>query len=144
MKIVISPDSFKECLPAWKVAEALATGWRKVLPGSQLVCLPVADGGEGTLETLIHATDGTFYTKKVTGPLGESIHAQYGILGNQTTAVIELAQASGLDWFLLSSVLPFIRRRLALANLFSPPWNTILIPLFYAWVAVLQMMAVLG
>ena len=103
MKIVISPDSFKECLPAWKVAEALATGWRKVLPGSQLVCLPVADGGEGTLETLIHATDGTFYTKKVTGPLGESIHAQYGILGNQTTAVIELAQASGLE--LVSPVL---------------------------------------
>jgi len=97
MKIVISPNSFKECLPAWKVAEALAIGWRKVLPGSQLVCLPVADGGEGTLETLIHATDGTFYTKTVTGPLGESIHAQYGILGNQTTAVIELAQASGLE-----------------------------------------------
>lgn len=64
MKIVISPDSFKECLPAWKVAEALATGWRKVLPSSQLVCLPVADGGEGTLETLIHATDGTFTLKK--------------------------------------------------------------------------------
>ncbi|WDB79583.1 glycerate kinase [Escherichia albertii] len=102
MKIVISPDSFKECLPAWKVAEALATGWRKVLPGSQLVCLPVADGGEGTLETLIHATHGTFYTKTVTGPLGESRHAQYGILGNQTTAVIEIAQASGLE--LLSPV----------------------------------------
>ena len=105
----------------------------------------MADGGEGTLETLIHATDGTFYTKTVTGPLGESIHAQYGILGNQTTAVIELAQASGLE--LVSPVQrspPFIRRRLALANLFSPPWNTILIPLFYAWVAVLQMMAVLG
>lgn len=144
MKIVISPDSFKECLPAWKVAEALATGWRKVLPGSQLVCLPVADGGEGTLETLIHATDGTFYTKTVTGPLGESIHAQYGILGNQTTAVIELAQASGLELVSPVQRSPFIRRRLALANLFSPPWNTILIPLFYAWVAVLQMMAVLG
>ena len=116
----------------------------QVLPGSQLVCLPVADGGEGTLETLIHATDGTFYTKKVTGPLGESIHAQYGILGNQTTAVIELAQASGLELVSPVQRSPLYTTSLALANLFSPPWNTILIPLFYAWVAVLQMMAVLG
>lgn len=97
MKIIISPDSFKECLPAWKVAQALATGWRNVLPGSRLDCLPVADGGEGTLDTLIHATKGTFHDKTVTGPLGEPVNARFGILGNQSTAVIEMAQASGLE-----------------------------------------------
>lgn len=97
MKIIISPDSFKECLPAWKVAQALATGWRNVLPGCQVACLPIADGGEGTLETLIHATSGTFYTQTVSGPLGEPVTAQFGILGNQTTAVVEMAQASGLE-----------------------------------------------
>jgi len=97
MKIIISPDSFKECLPAWKVAESLATGWRNVLPNSHLVCLPVADGGEGTLDTLIHATEGTYYEKIVTGPLGEPVNARFGLLGNQPTAVIEMAQASGLE-----------------------------------------------
>lgn len=98
MKIIISPDSFKECLPAWQVAQALATGWRNVLPDSHLVCLPVADGGEGTLDTLIHATHGAFHEKIVTGPLGEPVKARFGILGNQPTAVIEMAQASGLEW----------------------------------------------
>jgi glycerate kinase len=97
MKILISPDSFKECLPAWKVAQALATGWRNVLPDSRLDCLPIADGGEGTLDTLIHATKGTFYDKTVTGPLGEPVNARFGILGNRPTAVIEMAQASGLE-----------------------------------------------
>ena len=73
------PTPLKNAFLHGKSPKRWQIGWRKVLPGSQLVCLPVADGGEGTLETLIHATDGTFYTKKVTGPLGESIHAQYGI-----------------------------------------------------------------
>lgn len=97
MKIIISPDSFKECLPAWEVARALADGWKTVLPHSDVVCLPVADGGEGTLETLIHATKGTLFHKDVTGPLGKSVTACFGILGNSNTAVIEMAQASGLE-----------------------------------------------
>ncbi|NDO79643.1 glycerate kinase [Citrobacter sp. NCU1] len=97
MKIIISPDSFKECLPAWEVARALADGWKTVLPHSNVVCLPVADGGEGTLETLIHATKGTLFQKEVTGPLGKSVVASFGILGNSNTAVIEMAQASGLE-----------------------------------------------
>lgn len=97
MKIIISPDSFKECLPAWEVARALADGWKTVLPHSDVVCLPVADGGEGTLETLIQATKGTLFHKDVTGPLGHSVTACFGILGNSNTAVIEMAQASGLE-----------------------------------------------
>lgn len=104
----------------------------------------MADGGEGTLETLIHATDGTFYTKTVTGPLGESIHAQYGILGNQTTAVIELAQASGLELVSPVQRSPLYTTSFGTGELILAAPNTILIPLFYARVAVLQMMAVLG
>ncbi len=143
MKIVISPTPLKNAFlhgkspKRWQSAGARSCG-------SQLVCLPVADGGEGTLETLIHATDGTFYTKTVTGPLGESIHAQYGILGNQTTAVIELAQASGLELVSPVQRSPLYTTSFGTGELILAARNTILIPLFYARVAVLQMMAVLG
>ena len=97
MKVVIAPDAFKECLSAQKVSAAIARGWRRVLPDTNIVQLPMADGGEGTLATLVDATGGTLFTCIVTGPIGAPVEARYGLLGNTSTAVIEMAQASGLE-----------------------------------------------
>ncbi|WP_422442044.1 MULTISPECIES: glycerate kinase [unclassified Endozoicomonas] len=97
MKIVIAPDSFKECLTAAQVASAIETGFKEILPDAQCVKVPVADGGEGTLQSLVDATGGHFIEVPVTGPLGHQIQAEFGILGDGTTAVIEMARASGLE-----------------------------------------------
>lgn len=97
MKIVIAPDSFKECLTAAQVASAIETGFKEILPDAQYVKVPVADGGEGTLQSLVDATGGHFIEVPVTGPLGHQIQAEFGILGDGTTAVIEMARASGLE-----------------------------------------------
>lgn len=97
MKIVIAPDSFKECLSAKEVADAIATGWRTVLPETDIVTLPMADGGEGTLTAMIDATDGEYHSLTVSGPLGTPIEARFGLLGNSSTAVVEMAEASGLE-----------------------------------------------
>ena len=97
MKIVIAPDSFKESLSALEVAEAIETGFKQVLKDVDYVKIPMADGGEGTVQSLVDATGGKVIQKKVTGPLGEPVEAFFGILGNGTTAVIEMAAASGLE-----------------------------------------------
>ncbi|MFM9278439.1 glycerate kinase [Paenibacillus jiagnxiensis] len=96
MKIVIAPDSFKESLSALEVAEAIEKGFKRVMPGAEYVKVPMADGGEGTVQSLVDATGGEMISKTVTGPLGEPVAAFFGILGNKTTAVIEMAAASGL------------------------------------------------
>ncbi|WP_020560728.1 glycerate kinase [Thiofilum flexile] len=96
MKIVIAPDSFKESLSALGVAEALAAGLRLALPNAELILAPVADGGEGTTEALVRATQGQLVTETVTDPLGHRLTTQWGILGNGKTAVIETAAAAGL------------------------------------------------
>jgi glycerate kinase len=97
MKIVIAPDSFKESLSALAVAEAIEQGMREVLPDARYVKLPVADGGEGTVQALIDASGGRRVEATVTGPLGEPVAAFYGIMGDGVTAVIEMAAASGLE-----------------------------------------------
>ncbi len=97
MKIVVAPDSFKECLSAADVAEAISAGLAKVIPHAEIIKLPIADGGEGTTEALVNATGGEFFFAKVRGPLGHKHGARWGILGNQHTAVIEVAAACGLD-----------------------------------------------
>ncbi len=97
MKIVIAPDSFKECLTAAQVADAIETGIKQVLPGAECVKVPVADGGEGTLQSLVDATQGRIIEKSVTGPVGDAVSASYGVLGDGETAVIEIASASGLE-----------------------------------------------
>lgn len=97
MKIVIAPDSFKECLTAAQVASAIETGFKEILPDAQYIKVPVADGGEGTLQSLVDATGGHLIEVPVTGPLGHQIQAEFGILGDGTTAVIEMARASGLE-----------------------------------------------
>ena len=96
MRIVIAPDSFKGSVSALCVAEALARGVLKVFPGAEVRKVPIADGGEGTVEALVSATGGQLKTAQVSGPLGEMRTAQWGILGDASTAVIEMAAASGL------------------------------------------------
>lgn len=96
MKIVIAPDSYKESLSAAEVAQAIEKGFREIFPDAQYVSVPVADGGEGTVEAMIAATQGTEQHAVVTGPLGEKVKACWGISGDGATAIIEMAAASGL------------------------------------------------
>ena len=96
MKIVIAPDSFKGSLTALQVAEAIEVGLRRVFPSAAIEKVPMADGGEGTVQSLVDATSGQILTAQVLDPLGNSINAQYGVLGDGVTAVIEMAAASGL------------------------------------------------
>lgn len=96
MKIVIAPDSYKESLSATEVARAIEKGFREIFPDAEYVSVPVADGGEGTVEAMIAATNGTMQHAAVTGPLGESVNACWGISGDGVTAFIEMAAASGL------------------------------------------------
>lgn len=95
-KIVIAPDSFKENLTSLQVAKAIETGIRRVLPNVECVKVPMADGGEGTVQSLVDAVGGKFIRKQVTGPLGQPVKARYGLLADGETAVIEMAEASGL------------------------------------------------
>ncbi len=96
MKIVIAPDSFKGSLTALQVAEAIEQGLKKIFPEAQIEKVPMADGGEGTVQSLVDATGGQLLTELVTAPLDDKIQANYGILGDGKTAVIEMAAASGL------------------------------------------------
>jgi glycerate 2-kinase len=96
MKIVIAPDSFKESLTALEAATAIENGMKKILPEASFLKVPMADGGEGTVQSLVDATGGKIITKTVTGPLGDPVEAFFGISGDEKTAVIEMAAASGL------------------------------------------------
>lgn len=95
MKIIIASDSFKGCCSSLDIADAAERGIRKVFPRAEIVKFPVADGGEGTVDALVSGLGGEFRTLKITGPLGTEVSARYGIL-NRTTAVMEMAMASGL------------------------------------------------
>lgn len=96
MKIVIAPDSFKECLSAPEVGACLAEAVRAAVPGAEVVVVPVADGGEGTVRALVAATKGKLVKARVKGPLGEPLEAEFGLLADGSSAVIEMAAASGL------------------------------------------------
>jgi len=95
MKIVIAPDSFKGSLSALQAARAIARGLRRVLPAAHYQLVPVADGGEGTVDALLAAVGGRRITTTVCGPLGEPVAAHWGLL-REGMAVIEMAAASGL------------------------------------------------
>ncbi|MGV8864618.1 MAG: glycerate kinase [Pseudomonas sp.] len=101
MKIVIAPDSFKDSLSAQGVANAIASGLTEVWPDAELVQRPMADGGEGTIEAILAACDGQKMSARVSGPLGESVDAQWGWLEQSRTAIIEMAMASGLQMLTL-------------------------------------------
>ncbi|EAX46519.1 Glycerate kinase [Thermosinus carboxydivorans Nor1] len=96
MRVVIAPDSFKGSVSALGVANAVANGVRAVFPDAEIIKVPIADGGEGTVEALVTATGGQIVTREVVGPLGEPVMAHWGVLGDGDTAVIEMAAASGL------------------------------------------------
>lgn len=97
MKIVIAPDSFKDSLSAQGVADAIALGLGQVWPDAQLVKCPMADGGEGTVESVLAACDGQLRRTNVRGPLGTTVDAAWGWLPQSLTAIIEMAEASGLQ-----------------------------------------------
>ncbi len=96
MKIVIAPDSFKESLDALAVAQAIETGFKRVLPQAQYDLIPMADGGEGTVQSLVDGTNGSIERVSVTGPLGECVWASFGVSGDGEVAFIEMSAASGL------------------------------------------------
>ena len=96
MKIVIAPDSFKETLSAFEVASAIESGFQNVFPEAEIIKIPIADGGEGTVDAMVRATNGSFEFSEVEGPMGENTRAKWGMLGNSKTAVIEIAEACGL------------------------------------------------
>lgn len=97
MKIVIAPDSYKESLSALEVATAIELGFREIWPEAEYVKIPVADGGEGTVEAMVAAMQGHLVHVDVTDPLGNTIQAFYGLSGDERSAFIEMAAASGLE-----------------------------------------------
>lgn len=97
MKIVIAPDSFKDSLSAQGVADAIALGLAEVWPAAQLIKCPMADGGEGTVESVLAACNGQLRRTAVRGPLATTVNAAWGWLPDSHTAIIEMAEASGLQ-----------------------------------------------
>ncbi|MGR3885475.1 glycerate kinase [Pseudomonas sp. 1152_12] len=97
MKIIIAPDSFKDSLSAAGVAQAIAEGLAQVWPHAQLVQCPMADGGEGTVDSVLAACNGELRDQTVQGPLGDKVQARWGWLADSHTAIIEMAEASGLQ-----------------------------------------------
>lgn len=95
---VLAPDSFKESMTAKEVCCAMEKGFRLAFPQADFIHVPMADGGEGTMQSLIDATGGTIHSLTVTGPLGTPVQASYGIMGNGDVAVIEMASASGIHF----------------------------------------------
>lgn len=95
-RVLVAPDSFKGSLSAVQAAEAMERGVLAAWPDARVVKVPIADGGEGTVEALVTATRGRFETRTVRGPLGQPVEARWGVLGDGRTAVIEMAAASGI------------------------------------------------
>ncbi|MCK8487075.1 glycerate kinase [Paenibacillus sp. MBLB2552] len=93
---MLAPDSFKESMTAKEVCEAMEIGIKRAIPDAECIHVPMADGGEGTVQSLVDATGGTIIRKEVTGPIGTPVIAHYGILGDGKTGVIEMASASGI------------------------------------------------
>lgn len=96
MKIVLAPDSFKESMTAKEACDAMEKGIKKVNENIECIKVPMADGGEGTMQSLVDATEGKIYKIMVQGPLGQEVEAEYGILGCGDIAILEMASASGI------------------------------------------------
>ena len=95
-KVVIAPQGFKESLSGMQIAEAMSLGVQRVWPDAETVLIPVADGGDGTLQALVDSSGGEVRTANVEDAIGRPITAEWGALGDSTTAVIEVASAVGL------------------------------------------------
>ena len=97
MKIVIAPDSFKESLTALEVANAIETGFKRIFPNAEYVKLPMADGGEGTVQSLVDATQGRLIEAEVTAPLGNQVKSFFGLSGDGKTAIIEMLSGASVS-----------------------------------------------
>lgn len=113
MRIVVAPNAFKGSLSAPEAAAAMEDGIRTVMPSAEVVLVPIADGGDGTVEALVAAASGSLRRRRVRGPLGEPIDAEYGLIDDGATAVIEMARAAGL------ALTPVERRDPAVATTFG-------------------------
>lgn len=111
MKFVLAPDSFKDSMTASEVCLAMTKGIKKVLPNAAIVAVPMADGGEGTTSALVDSQHGKYIKKQVTGPLGDKVTADYGLIDHDQTAIIEMAQASGLNYIPLDKRTPATIKR---------------------------------
>lgn len=96
MKVVVASDSFKGSISARDICTAVKEGVKRVFPDAKVVEIPLADGGEGTMENMVFSSNGIKKRVVVTGPIGDKVTAEYGILGDKETVIIEMAQASGL------------------------------------------------
>lgn len=96
MRVIVAPDSYKGSISAKDICMAAEKGIKNVIPDAEVLSLPLADGGEGTMENLVFASGGARRSVYVTGPMGEKIEAAYGVMGDKETVIIEMAQASGL------------------------------------------------
>ena len=96
MKIIIAPDSFKGNMRAATVCDIIRRAFLQEMPNAEIITLPMADGGEGTVEAVVESTGGTLHSVTVTGPLGDPVEAQYGLLPDGT-AIMEMASASGIE-----------------------------------------------
>lgn len=108
MKFVIAPDSFKESMTAKAAAVAIQAGLQKIYPDADYELVPMADSGEGTVQSLVDATEGEIITADVQNPLDETVSAFYGVLGDQQTAVIEMSAASGIQFVTTETKNPLI------------------------------------
>src|SRR5690349_7479705 len=99
MRILVAPDKFKDTLTAKQAADAVASGWSRVRPGDDIEVVPMADGGEGTMDAVVGAMGGRVQPATVSGPLGESVRAAYGLIRDDQglQGVVEMASASGLE-----------------------------------------------
>jgi glycerate kinase len=97
MKVVVAPNSFKGSLSATQAATAIARGVRDVFPDAEVVEIPLADGGDGTVEALVTARNGSYRWANVEGPLGDPVLSPFGLIDDGSTAVVELASASGFE-----------------------------------------------
>jgi glycerate kinase len=95
-KVVIAPQGFKESLTGMEIAQAMSIGVKRVWPEVETILIPVADGGDGTLQTLVESSGGEVKTANVEDAIGRRVDAEWGALGNGSTAVIEVARAVGL------------------------------------------------
>lgn len=119
MKVLIAIDSFKGSISSVEGSKAISLGIKEIFPDAEIVTLPLADGGEGTVEALVKATNGQWMTKEVTGPLKEKVDAMYGILGDGKTAVIEVAAACGLPLVPIDRRNPFLTTTFGVGELIS-------------------------
>jgi len=124
VRIVVAPNAFKGSLTAIEAAKAITEGILAAVPDAQVVQLPIADGGDGTVDALVAATYGEHRRLRVQGPLEEPVDAGYGLIDGGTTAVIEMAQAAGLALVALDRRDPRVTTTYGVGELLQHAYDT--------------------